>query len=261
MLIIWHNSHGLRIISSQTVLAVLRKKSGLFIHIIDHRCIDPCICHKQMFSIRRKFNTGSSIWYTFCSIRSSNDLNQFHTFCHTFICFVMIYIDIVISFTENIDTIQFSAETDHTWCAVNMSADNVKQFQFSIFIIHFIYFYMIQTTVYCTEIFLIHGQFYTCYMRNKIMIRIAAANAFMENTICDLPNRSVFIQMHHRHSAVMITADKKITVLIIYIQIAASHTADPRTVHRLQISIRKDFKRLYPFICDRIQKSSVCGHD
>ena len=85
----------------------------------------------------------------------------------------------------------------------------------------------------------------------------SARHTYMENTICDSSDASIFFKMHHRHTSVMMSTNEKITILIIHFHIASSHAANPLFIHSLKISIRKNLKCFHTFISNRIKELSI----
>ena len=83
------------------------------------------------------------------------------------------------------------------------------------------------------------------------------AERINSDAVRNLADRTVFVQMQHGNSSVMISAHENITVIIIHIQITSPHAADPVFIQRFQVSVRKYTKRPDAVVCDRIQKFFV----
>ena len=74
-------------------------------------------------------------------------------------------------------------------------------------------------------------------MWDKITLCNTSSHSFVENTICDITNTSIFIQTHHGNTSIMVSAYKKITVLIIYFDITSSHTTNPLFIDWFEIPV------------------------
>ena len=147
--------------------------------------------------------------------------------------------------------------TKHLWATVQFTTKNIFQLQFIVFSVDPVNFYLIQTTVYCADTLLIRCHLYTGNMWHRAAVCNIYTNAFMENSICDLTDRTILIQVHHGNTSVMVACHKQVTILLIHFQIASSHATCPHRIDRFQISIFQNTEGLYTFICNRIKKLSA----
>ena len=118
---------------------------------------------------------------------------------------------------------------------------------------------LIQSVVNRTQKLLVRRQLHAVHMRYEVALCNASSDSFVENTVRDPADASVRFQMHHAHTAVMMSAHEKIAVAVIHFHIAASHSADPLLVDRSKIAVLLNTEGFHTLIRNGIQKSAVLG--
>ena len=147
--------------------------------------------------------------------------------------------------------------TKHLRTTIQFATKDIFQFQFAMFSVNPVNFHLIQATVYCADTLLIRCHLYAGNMRHRAAVCDIDTDSFMENSICNLTDRAILIQVHHGNTSVMVACHKQITILLVHFQIASSHTTCPHRIDWFQISIFQNTERLYTFICNRIKKLSA----
>ena len=122
-----------------------------------------------------------------------------------------------------------STEADNTGAALSRAADNIYKLQLIRAFINTIYLNLINTVIYCTEIFIIRCRTYTVHMRAEISFRYTS-KACMEYSVHNTAKTSVFMCVYNGHLTIMIACHIKIFAIYICCQKTSTHTVNINTV-------------------------------
>ena len=172
---------------------------------------------------------------------------------------IAVYLNLIAQLKKKICKSSVITETDDTRAALSRAAKDINKLQFIFLLVDTVYLHLIDTVIYCTEIFVIRCGADTVYMRTEVTL-CHASKSFVENTVHNASKTSVFMCMYNRYLTIMITSHIKISSIYVCCKIASSHSVDINTVDTGKITVLISAEYGYTLILDGVQIFAVLGN-
>ena len=169
---------------------------------------------------------------------------------------IAVYLNLIAELKKKICKSSIITETDNTRATLSRAAEDVNKLQFIFLLVDPVDLNLINAIIYRTEIFVIRCGADTIYMWTEVTF-CHTSKSFMENTVHNASQTSVFMGMYNRYLAIMVTCYIKISSVYICCKITASHSVNIYAVNTGKISIFISLEYSHTFILDGVQIFTV----
>ena len=142
---------------------------------------------------------------------------------------VAVHFNLIAQLKQNICITSICAETDNTRSALSRAADNINKLQLICALIDPVNLDLVNSIIYCAEIFIIRSRTYTVYVRTEVTL-CNTSESCMEYAIHQASKSAVLMSMYNSHLTVMISGNIKILTVNICRKETASHSINIYTV-------------------------------
>ena len=137
--------------------------------------------------------------------------------------------DLITEFKENISKLTIIAKTNDTRAALSRTSQDVYQFQLIAQFVDTVNLHLIDSVIYCTEIFIIRSRTNTVHMGTEVTL-CNTSESCMKYAIHQASKSAVLMSMYNSHLTVMISGNIKILTVNICRKETASHSINIYTV-------------------------------
>jgi len=183
-----------------------------------------------------------------------NALKQFK-FRNISISVIAINLYLIAQFKKHICETSICTETDNTRSALSRASYNINQFQLICPLINTVDLDLVNSIIYCAEIFIIRSRTYTVYVRTEVTL-CNTSKTSVDNT----SKASILMSVYNRYLSIMITCYVKIFAIYVCSKEAASHAININAVDTCQIAIMITLEYRNTLILDRIKIFSILGY-